>query len=123
MAGHVPGAGGERAMLILRGMLEWPAANVAELLGTTTKAVNSGLHRARTQLARAMPAEDELAEPDDAAQRALLERFAAAIEHAEVGALAELLRADAVLEMPPFLTWFAGRDAVAGFAFAGRVCP
>ena len=105
----------QRAMLILRDVLEWPAADVAELLGTTTTAVNSGLRRARTQLARAMPAEDELAEPDDAVQRAVLERFAAAIEHADAGAMAELLRADAVLEMPPFLTWFAGRDAVAGF--------
>ena len=105
----------QRAMLILRDVLEWPAADVAELLGTTTTAVNSGLRRARTQLARAMPAEDELAEPDDAVQRAVLERFAAAIEDADAGAMAELLRADAVLEMPPFLTWFTGRDAVAGF--------
>jgi RNA polymerase sigma-70 factor, ECF subfamily len=105
----------QRAMLILRDVLEGPAADVAELLGTTTTAVNSGLRRARTQLARAMPAEDELAEPDDAGQRAVLERIAAAIERADAGAMAELLRADAVLETPPFL-WFAGRDAVAGFA-------
>jgi RNA polymerase sigma-70 factor (ECF subfamily) len=102
-------------MLILRDVLEWPAAEVAELLGTTTTAVNSGLRRARAQLARALPAQDELAEPDDAVQRAVLERFATAIERADASALAELLRADAVLEMPPFLTWFAGRDAVAGF--------
>ncbi|MGA9829623.1 MAG: sigma-70 family RNA polymerase sigma factor [Trebonia sp.] len=105
----------QRAMLIMRDVLEWPAADVAELLGTTTTAINSGLRRARTQLARVMPAEDELAEPDDAVQRAVLERFAAAIEHADARAMAELLRADVVLEMPPFLTWFAGRDAVAGF--------
>jgi RNA polymerase sigma-70 factor, ECF subfamily len=105
----------QRAMLILRDVLEWPAADVAELLGTTTTAVNSGLRRARAQLAQAMPIEDELAEPGDAEQRATLERFAAAIEAADAGALAELLRADAVLEMPPFLTWFAGRDVVVGF--------
>src|SRR5258708_15857963 len=104
----------QRAMLILRDVLEWPAADVAELLGTTTTAVNSGLRRARTQLAQAMPAEDELAEPDDAVQRAVLERFAAAIERADASAMAELLRADAVLEMPPFLTWFPGRNALAG---------
>ena len=105
----------QRAMLILRDVLQWPAADVAELLGTTTTAVNSGLRRARAQLAQAMPAEDELAEPDDTAQRAVLERFAAAIERADAAAMAELLRADVVLEMPPFLTWFAGRDAVVGF--------
>jgi RNA polymerase sigma-70 factor, ECF subfamily len=105
----------QRAMLILRDVLEWPAADVAELLGTTTTAVNSGLRRARAQLAQAMPVENDLAEPADAEQRAVLERFAVAIEGADASALAELLRADAVLEMPPFLTWFAGRDAVAGF--------
>ena len=53
----------QRAMLILRDVLEWPAADVAELLGTTTTAVNSGLRRARAQLAQAGPVEDELAEP------------------------------------------------------------
>src|SRR5689334_5748437 len=105
----------QRAMLILRDVLEWPAADVAELLGTTTTAVNSGLRRARAQLAQAMPAEDKLAEPTDPEQRSVLERFAAAIEGADAGAMAELLRADAVLEMPPFLTWFTGRDTVAGF--------
>ncbi len=105
----------QRAILILRDVLQWSAADVAELLGATTTAVNSGVRRARTQLAQVMPAEDELAEPDDPEQRAVLDRYAAAIEGADAGALAELLRADAVLEMPPFLTWFAGRDAVAGF--------
>src|SRR5215475_6291234 len=105
----------QRAMLILRDVLEWPAADVAALLGTTTTAVNSGLRRARAQLAQAVPVEDELAEPADKEQRDVLERYAAAIENADGGALAELLRADAVLEMPPFLTWFAGRDVVAGF--------
>jgi RNA polymerase sigma-70 factor (ECF subfamily) len=89
---------------------------VADLLGTTTTAVNSGLRRARAQLAQALPAEDELAEPDEPGRRALLERFAAAIENADASALAELLREDAVLEMPPLLTWFAGRQAVTRFA-------
>jgi RNA polymerase sigma-70 factor (ECF subfamily) len=102
----------QRAVLILRDVLEWPAAQVAELLGTTTTAVNSGLRRARAQLARALPAEDELAEPAEPDRRALLERFAAAIEHGDASALAELLREDVGLEMPPLLTWFTGRQAV-----------
>jgi RNA polymerase sigma-70 factor (ECF subfamily) len=106
----------QRAMLILRDVLELPAAEVANLLGTTTTAVNSGLRRARAQLAQALPAEDALAEPVEPHRRALLERFAAAIENADGSALAELLREDVVLEMPPLLTWFAGRDAVARFA-------
>ena len=102
-------------MLILRDVLEQQAAEVADLLGTTTTAVNSGLRRARAQLARALPAEDEVAEPAGPDRRALLERFAAAVENADASALAELLREDVALEMPPVLTWFTGRQAVARF--------
>jgi RNA polymerase sigma-70 factor (ECF subfamily) len=105
----------QRAMLILRDVLGWPAAEVADLLGTTTTAVNSGLRRARAQLAEAVPAEDELAEPAERDRRALLDRFAAAIENADASALAGLLQADVALEMPPVLTWFTGRDAVTRF--------
>jgi RNA polymerase sigma-70 factor (ECF subfamily) len=105
----------QRAILILRDVLGWPAAQVAELLDTTATAVNSGVRRARAQLAQALPAEDELTEPAEPDRRALLERFAAAIENADGTALAELLRRDAVLEMPPMFTWFVGRETVARF--------
>ena len=105
----------QRAVLILRDVLEWPAAEVADLLGTTTTAVNSGLRRARAQLAQTLPAEDELAEPVEPVRRAVLDRFAAAFEDADVSGLAELLREDVVLEMPPLLTWYAGRVAVTRF--------
>jgi RNA polymerase sigma-70 factor (ECF subfamily) len=105
----------QRAMLIMRDVLDWPAADVAELLGTTTTAVNSGLRRARAQLARAMPAEDKLAEPTSPELHAILDRFSSAFENADVGLLAELLRRDVVLEMPPMLTWFAGRATVTTF--------
>ncbi len=102
----------QRAVLILRDVLEWPAAQVADLLGTTTTAVNSMLRRARAQLAEALPAEDELAEPAEPGRRALLERFAAAVENADASALARLLAEDVALEMPPQLTWFTGRRTV-----------
>jgi RNA polymerase sigma-70 factor, ECF subfamily len=105
----------QRAILILRDVQEWPAAQVAELLGTTATAVNSGLRRARAQLAQALPAEDELAEPTAPEHLAVLDRFAAAFENADTSALAELLREDVTLEMPPAPTWFAGREAVLGF--------
>ena len=111
----------QRAVLIMRDVLQWPAAEVAELLGMTTTAVNSGLRRARAQLAQVLPAEDELAEPAEPGQRALLDRFAAAFENADVSGLAELLRDDVVLEMPPLLTWFAGRADVARFLAAAPV--
>lgn len=105
----------QRAVLILRDVLEWPAVEVADLLGTTTTAVNSGLRRARAQLAHESPAADELAEPTEPERRMILERFAASIEAADAGALAALLREDVVLEMPPARTWFRGREVVVRF--------
>ena len=105
----------QRAMLILRDVLKWPAADVADLLGTTTTAVNSGLRRARSQLAEAVPAEEQIAEPADRDLQALLDRYAAALASADGRALAELLRADVTLEMPPQLTWFSGRETVVEF--------
>lgn len=110
----------QRAVLILRDVLAWRAAEVADLLDTSTAAVKSTLQRARAQLAAISPAPDRLAEPADPRLRALLDRYMAAFENADVVALTELLRADAVLEMPPLAVWFAGRDTVARF-FATRV--
>ena len=105
----------QRAVLILRDVLQWRAAEVAELLGMTTTAVNGMLQRARARLAEAAPAQDEIQEPADPDDRALADRYAAAFENADVAALTELLRADAVLEMPPLPTWFSGRATVLGF--------
>ena len=102
----------QRAVLILRDVLEWPAAEVADLLGTTTTAVNSALRRARAQLAQALPAEDELAEPAEPERRAVLDRFAAAIENADASALAELLTRGCRPGDAPVLAWFAGRRVV-----------
>jgi RNA polymerase sigma-70 factor (ECF subfamily) len=73
------------------------------------------LRRARAQLAQALPAEDEVAEPAEPGRRALLDRFAAAFENADASALAELLREDVTLEMPPVPAWFTGREAVTRF--------
>src|SRR6202453_3790499 len=81
----------QRAVLILRDVLDWPATEVADLLGTTTTAVNSALRRARAQLARALPAEDQVAEPSEPDRRGAVDRFAAAIQDADGSALAELL--------------------------------
>ena len=105
----------QRAVLILRDVLNWPAAEVAAMLGTTTTAVNSGLRRARAQLAQALPDEDDVAEPDEPGRRVMLDRFAAAFENGDMTALTELLRQDVALEMPPMLTWFAGRETVRRF--------
>jgi RNA polymerase sigma-70 factor (ECF subfamily) len=111
----------QRAVLLLRDVLRWRAAEVAELLGTSTAAVNSLLQRARAHLDAAAPAEDRLVEPDDPRQRALLDRYAEAFEQADMAALTRLLTADATWEMPPFPTWVRGRDAVA--ALIAAQCP
>ena len=105
----------QRAILILRDVLQWPAAEVAEALGTTTAAVNSGLQRARTRLDEAGIGEDEVTEPADPGYRALLDRYVAAFERADIEALKRLLTEDAILEMPPMLNWFVGREAYAEF--------
>jgi RNA polymerase sigma-70 factor (ECF subfamily) len=105
----------QRAVLILRDVLGWRAAEVAELLGTTTTAANGVLQRARAQLRQVAPAEDEIREPAGAGDRALLNRYTAAFENADVTTLTELLRADAVLEMPPLPTWFTGREQIGRF--------
>jgi RNA polymerase sigma-70 factor (ECF subfamily) len=105
----------QRAVLILRDVLQWRASEVAELLGTSTTAVNGLLLRARARIEQAGLAQDQIREPGEAAQRALLDRYAAAFENADAAALSQLLREDAVFEMPPVLTWFAGRDPIVRF--------
>jgi RNA polymerase sigma-70 factor (ECF subfamily) len=105
----------QRTVLILRDVLGWRAAEVAELLDTSVIAVNSALQRAREQLQRTVPVADEIREPADQADRAVLDRYAAAIENADVAALVDLLHEDATFEMPPMSTWFRGRDTIVRF--------
>jgi RNA polymerase sigma-70 factor, ECF subfamily len=113
---YLPGR--QRAVLILRDVLMWRAAEVAELFGLSTPAVNSVLQRARAGLRQAAPVPDEISEPADAGQRALLDQYAAALENADLAALMRLLRADAVVEMPPVPTWFAGQEQISRFLAA-----
>ncbi|WP_433041610.1 RNA polymerase subunit sigma-70 [Dactylosporangium sp. CS-033363] len=100
----------QRAVLILREVLGFPAADVAEMLGSSVAGVKSVLQRARARLDEVAPAEDdELTEPDDPAARALLEQYIAAFERSDVTILERALRTDASLELLPSRTWFAGK--------------
>src|SRR5487761_1100655 len=110
----------QRAVLILRDVLRWRAAEVADLLGTTTAAVNHLLQRARARLEQAAPDQDQIHEPADPADRALLDRYATAFQNADITAVMQLLRDDAVFEMPPEPTWFTGRELIGRF-LASRV--
>jgi RNA polymerase sigma-70 factor (ECF subfamily) len=100
----------QRAVLILRDVLDWPAADVAATLTMSTVAVNSALQRARARLNDIRPTEDQIDPPADADHRAQIERYAVAFENADLAALEKLLAEDVVLEMPPFVTWYVGRE-------------
>jgi len=112
----------QRAVLILREVLAFPAADVAEMLGTTTAAVKSALQRARARLQQVAPDAGQVTEPTEPEAQALLDRYIAAFETADAKALEQLLRKDALLELPPSAAWFAGNDAIAG-AVAGLGSP
>jgi RNA polymerase sigma-70 factor, ECF subfamily len=105
----------QRAVLILRDVLDWSAAEVAGALDTTPAAGNSALQRARARLEEVGVDEDQIDEPSDPDRRALIDRYVTAFENADVVALERLLTDDAVLEMPPVLNWFVGREAYGRF--------
>ncbi|MDQ1633029.1 MAG: polymerase sigma-70 factor, subfamily [Frankiaceae bacterium] len=104
----------QRAALILREVLDIPADDVADALGLTTAAVNSALQRARARLADVGVDPDAEAEPGPE-QRAVVERYVAAFEHADLAALTALLADAVVLEMPPMWNWYRGRADYAAF--------
>ena len=99
----------QRAVLLLREVLGFPAAEVAAMLGTSAVAVKSTLQRARARLEEAAPAPDELIEPADPRARELLGQYIAGFEHADMEALEKALRADAAIEMTGSRMWFSGR--------------
>ena len=105
----------QRAILVLRDVLAFPAAEVAVMLGTTTVSVKSGLQRARARMRQLAPAADQLSEPSAAEARALLDQYIEAFENADPVALERLLLADATLEATPVRTWFAGRRTCVAF--------
>jgi RNA polymerase sigma-70 factor (ECF subfamily) len=98
----------QRAVLILRDVLAFPAHEVAEMLETTTAAVKSALQRARATLEQLAPAPETVAEPTEPELRALVEEYIAAFENADAAALERLLRKDVALEAPPLRNWFSG---------------
>jgi RNA polymerase sigma-70 factor (ECF subfamily) len=102
----------QRAVLILRDVLGWRAAEVATLLDLTVSAVNSLLKRARARLADVAPDVEEVAEPTQAEQREILDRWATAFVEADVDTLMELLTEDAIYEMPPQPMWFQSAPIV-----------
>jgi RNA polymerase sigma-70 factor (ECF subfamily) len=104
----------QRAVLILRDVLAWPARDVAGLLDTSVAAVNSALQRARATLAAANPAA-AASRPLSRREQLVLDAFVRAWQARDIPALAALLRDDATLTMPPQTIQITGRQAVADF--------
>lgn len=99
----------QRAVLILREVLAWSAAETAELLETSVASVNSSLQRARATLAdNGGVADTDTFKPLDETQQALLARYVRAFEAFDVDGLKRLLHQDAVLNMPPYQMWVRG---------------
>ncbi|MFD9477078.1 MULTISPECIES: sigma-70 family RNA polymerase sigma factor [Streptomyces] len=110
---HLPAK--QRAVLILREVLAWKADEVAQLLETTTASVNSALQRARATLAGQSLRDSDPADPLDADQAKLLERYLSAFEAYDIARLTTLLHEDAVLSMPPFDLWLQGHQDIAAW--------
>jgi RNA polymerase sigma-70 factor, ECF subfamily len=112
----------QRAVLVLRDVLQWRSAEVAEAVGATTIAVNSLLQRARSQLEAVAPSStDRLTPPDSAEAQDLLARYIAAFEGYDIDRLVELFTSEAIWEMPPYAGWYQGRQAIA--TLIHQQCP
>ncbi|MFB6844964.1 sigma-70 family RNA polymerase sigma factor [Streptomyces sp. NPDC056373] len=107
----------QRAALVLRDALGLTAAETAEALETSVASVNSALQRARPTLREHLPREraDWRATVPTDGQRAVLDRYMAAVGRLDFDAMAELLTEDVTLTMPPNPFWFVGRDAIIDF--------
>jgi len=106
----------QRAILLLRDVLGWPAAETARLLDASVASVNSALQRARQALEKRFPAgRPKVQAALDNRQRALLERYVRAWEGTDLDGLVALLKEDAVLNMPPWRQWYLGRQAIRAF--------
>lgn len=98
----------QRAALILHDVLDWNVAEVATILETTEAAINSALQRARATIARPPQAPPALAP----AHAEAVDRFVHAWESGNFDDFVQLLATDAVMSMPPWEYWLAGKDAV-----------
>jgi RNA polymerase sigma-70 factor (ECF subfamily) len=107
----------QRAVLVLKDVLGYRSAEVASMLASTEVSVNSALQRARATLTSQPPAPDtaRAPQPRSAAERHLVDRFAAAYTDDDIEGLVRLLTDDAWFTMPPVTLEYQGRAAIGGF--------
>ncbi|MCW2729352.1 MAG: sigG [Mycobacterium sp.] len=103
----------QRAVLVLREVLQWKAAEVGEAIGASTAAVNSLLQRARAQLDEIQPSQDDdLAAPESPEAKDMLAEYISAFETYDMDKLVKLFTDDAIFEMPPFDGWYQGPEDI-----------
>ena len=107
----------QRAVLLLRDVLGYRAAEAADLLGTTEAAVNNLLRRAREAFESRLPASgrERAPLPDSKLERELVGRFADSVENGDVDGMVALLTDEAWLTMPPLPHAYRGPDAIGAF--------
>jgi RNA polymerase sigma-70 factor (TIGR02960 family) len=110
---HLPPT--QRAALVLKDVLGYPAKEVAEMLDTSPVAINSGLQRARTALEARSTSQERAPAPRSATERRIVARFADAFEAGDVDAIVSLLTEDAWFTMPPVPLEYQGHAAIAEF--------
>jgi RNA polymerase sigma-70 factor (ECF subfamily) len=113
----------QRAVLVLREVLDFSAREVADLLDTTVAAVNSALQRARAVLRERTPSRSQQQELADvgAGVQEIAARYAAAWESSDVAGIVAMLAEDVRLAMPPMLEWYEGPAAVWAALAAGPI--
>lgn len=112
-------SGLQRAVLLLRDVLSFSAAEAAAHLDTTTASVNSALQRARQTVTTLAPGPEWRNPPSDPAVAELLARYAEAWERRDVDAIVAMLAADATYSMPPLTQWYRGHDEIRTFLIDG----
>ena len=100
----------QRGALILRDVLRFSSSETAEILGTSVASVNSSLQRARARVKELGGEPAHGSEPSASEQRAWIDRYMKAFEHADVEGIKRLLTQDVIMEMPPMVNWFSGPD-------------
>ena len=114
-------SGNQRAVLILREVLGFSAREVSESLDTSVASVNSALVRARKTVDACLPdrsQQETLRSLGDRRIRKLVRAYVDAWQRGDVGAVAALLAEDVTFSMPPWASWWRGRETIAGFATA-----
>jgi RNA polymerase sigma-70 factor, ECF subfamily len=111
----------QRAALILCEVLQWKAAEAAQLLDTTTASINSALQRARATLETSPHTAGTPEKQLSSEERELLVRYVEAFEAYDIDQLTSLIHDDAIQSMPPYDLWLSGRDDIFTWWFGAGI--